>query len=198
MRRAASRALTGPSPSATSCRSESPIRSFTVASVTTFAVAVAADFHVVLQPFEVRPERPGTPLDQQVERGLRRLELVAWFSMHDHGARIWSIKARSCWTLCLRGQGDDVRAAGQLADQNPPFVADPLRIDVLVAGRGPRHGVHVHAALVGERTLADKRLLVAEVQVGRLVHEARQLGQLFQLPAAQHLVALFLEGQVGR
>ena len=50
--------------------------------------------------------------------------------------------------------------------------------DVLVAGRARDDGVDVHAALVGEGALADERLAGAEVHVGRLVDEARQLGQL--------------------
>src|SRR5205807_801652 len=52
---------------------------------------------------------------------------------------------------------DDVVAAGELADEDPPPVPDPRRIDVLVRRRVTRNGVDVDAALVRERRLADIR-----------------------------------------
>ena len=39
--------------------------------------------------------------------------------------------------------------------------------------------------------------LVRKLHVGRLVDEARQLGEVLERRAAEHLVALLLEGQVG-
>ena len=48
-----------------------------MASVVVLAVAVGFDVDVVVQQLEVRLERAGRPLHQQVERGLGRFELVA-------------------------------------------------------------------------------------------------------------------------
>ena len=67
--------------------------------------------------------------------------------------------------------------ARQFADQNPAFVADRFRVDVLVAGGELADGVRVHAALVGEGAGADERLAGAEVHVGDLVDVARQFGE---------------------
>ena len=164
-----------------------------------FVVAVTAHFHVVLEPFEMWAELAGTPLHQQVERSPRGFELVALVSPCSTTAlRILSISDAVAWMSYWRGQGYDVRAARQLADQNPSFVAHPLRIDVLVAGGGSRHGVHVHAALVRKGTRAHKRLLGAKVHVGHFVHEARQFGQPLEIGAAQHLVTLLLQRQIRR
>ena len=57
--------------------------------------------------------------------------------------------------------------------------------------------MHVHAALVGERTWADERLVDAEVHVGDFVDVARQLGEMLGALAAEHFIAFFLERQVG-
>src|SRR5207237_10002687 len=57
----------------------------------------------------------------------------------------------------LPGALDDVVAAGELAHQHPPPVADEGRVDVLVSRRVARNGMDVDAALVRERRLADER-----------------------------------------
>ena len=80
---------------------------------------------------------------------------------------------------------DQVAAARQLAHQHPLFVADQGRVNVLVAVLDLHDGRDVDAALVRERAGAHERLARVGGQVGRLGHEARQLGQPAQLVVLQ-------------
>ena len=123
--------------------------------------------------------RAGRPLHQQVERRLGRLELVAVVLLVDHLLQHLAPSASlSACRSFLAVSGDDVRPARELAHQHAALVADRFRLDVLVALRGPVHGVDVHPALVGKRAWADERLVVAEVHVGDFVHVARKLGEM--------------------
>ena len=66
------------------------------------AVAVGFDVDVVVQQLEVRLKRAGRPLDQQVERRLGRLELVAAVLQLDDLLRArCSISSVSCCRLCF-------------------------------------------------------------------------------------------------
>ena len=76
---------------------------------------------------------------------------------------------------------EHVAAAGKIAHQHALPVAHRFRRDVLVGRRILQHRAHVHAALVGERAVADVGLIVAQRQVGQLGDEARHRGQARQL-----------------
>ena len=70
------------------------------------AVAVGFDVDVVVQQLEVRLERAGGPLHQQVERGLGRLELVAAvLQLDDLAASTCSISARVVLQVVLAWSG---------------------------------------------------------------------------------------------
>ena len=91
----------------------------------------------------------------------------------------------------LGGHGGDVRAAGKLADQNPPLVADELWVHVLVGARRSGDGMDMHPPFVREGAVAHERLIGTEIDVGRFVDEARQLCQVFQVASAKQAVAHF-------
>ena len=57
--------------------------------------------------------------------------------------------------------------------------------------------MHVHAPFVRESAGADERLIGTEPQIGRLVDEARQVGQVLNARVGQHFVARLLDRQVG-
>ena len=137
-----------------------------------FGTRVGTHLDMVLEPLEMRLKRPRTSFDQQIERRASRLELVA-IVLHRHDlSQDLLHQLAIVLDVVLRGQRHDVRSAGQLADQNPPLVADRFGINVLVAGCGASHGVDVHAAFVGKGAGTHERLLVAEVHVRDLVDES--------------------------
>src|SRR5262245_23584029 len=159
-------------------------------------VALGADADVVFEALEVRLEGAGDAADEHVERGLGRFEVIALGLEIDDLLEDRVHQGLVVGQLVLGGEGRDVRAAGQLAHENPPLVADQSRVHVLVAAGGPGDGVNVHAALVGEGALAYEWLIVAVIEVGRFIDKPRQLGQVGQRPAAKDLVAL-LDAQIG-
>ena len=143
----------------------------------------------------MRLERARQSLHEHVERGVGRLELITLGLQIDNLLQNRIHQGLVVRQLVLGGQGGDVRSAGELADQNPPLVADKLRVHVLVAAGGPGDGMHVHPTLVGKRALTDERLIVTMIQVGRLINKPRQLGQVCQRPAAEDLIGL-LDSQI--
>ena len=145
---------------------------------------------------ELRLVRPGNFHHQQVERRLGRLELVAFVLQVLHAVEDFLHQLVVGVEPVFGRLGDDVRPAGELADQDPPLVADRFGIDVLVALRDAVDGVDVHPAFVGEGARPDERLARAEVHVGDLVDVARQLGQMGHAAGHQHVVP-FLEHEVG-
>ena len=100
----------------------------------------------------------GQPLDQQHERRLGGLELVALvlqvLDPVEHPGQQVAVLLQAVLAQLL----GDVRLARQLADQHPALVADGGRVDVLVAGGVLADAVDVHPPLVGERAGADERL----------------------------------------
>ena len=80
----------------------SPTLSLTVASVATSPSRVGLDVDAKVQPLEVRAERAGTLLDQQIERRLGRLELIALILQSPRPApRILSISFASSCKWCF-------------------------------------------------------------------------------------------------
>ncbi len=189
--------MTGPSPSPTVCSTASPTRSLTVASVIGGRFGLAGDADAVAEPLEPGGEPARELLDQEDERRLGGLELVALvFEVLDPvedpgeqgGVLVEAVLAE------LLG---DVRLAGQLADQDPALVADGAGVDVLVAAGVLADAVDVHPPLVGEGAGADEGLAGPEVHVGRLVDEPRHLGQPGEAAGLEEVVPFVLEGQVG-
>ena len=82
-----------------------------------------------------------------------------------------------------------IAAAGQIAQQNALPVADHFRLDVLVGGGILQYRADMHAALVGERAVADVGLIVAHRQIRQLGDVARHRGQRLQILAADGGVA---------
>src|SRR5947208_5867004 len=76
---------------------------------------------------------------------------------------------------------EEVRAPGQVRDQHALAVADQVRVDVLVGGRVLLHRGHVEPALVSEGALSDEGLALVGLQVGQLVDQVGDLGELLQL-----------------
>src|SRR5437660_6104633 len=76
---------------------------------------------------------------------------------------------------------EEVRAPGQVRDQHALAVADQVRVDVLVGGRVLLHRGHVEPALVSEGALSDEGLALVGLQVGELVDQVGDLGELLQL-----------------
>ena len=58
-------------------------------------------------------------------------------------------------------------------------------------------GVDVHSAFVCEGARSDERLVVSKTHIGRFVGEAGELGKMSHAISAQHLIALFLEREIG-
>src|SRR2546426_3425738 len=94
----------------------------------------------------------------------------------------------------LAGLVEEVRAPGQIGDQHALAVADQVRVDVLVRGRVLLHGGHVEPALVREGALADEGLALVGLQVGELVDQMRDLGELLEL-CGRHAVMPVLQLQ---
>src|SRR5262245_279877 len=160
------------------------------------AVALGADADVVFEALEMRLEGASDAADEHVERGFGRFEVVALGLEIDDLLEDRVHEGFVVSELVLGGEGRDVGAAGELADDDAPLVADEGGIHVLVAAGGAGDGVDVHAAFVGEGTLPDEGLIVAVVEVGGLVYEPRKLGQMCQRAAAEDLVALF-DAEIG-
>ena len=141
-------------------------------------VFVGLDVHMIVDQIEVRPEGPVALFDEKIERSVGRLELIARVLLGDDLGQDRVHELRIVGDLVFRGQGHDVRPARKFADQDPPLVAHALRVDVLIAGGGPRHAADVHSTLVGESAAADKRLPRGEVHVHQLIDIARQFGKV--------------------
>src|SRR5437870_902462 len=92
----------------------------------------------------------------------------------------------------LGGLVEEVRAPGQIGDQHALAVADQVRVDVLVRGRVLLHGAHVEPALEREGALADEGLALVGLQVGELVDQTRDLGELLEL-CGRHAVMPVLQ-----
>ena len=144
----------------------------------------------------MRRERPQALPDQEVERALGRLELVAGLLLRDHFGQDFFEQLAVVLDVVLGGHRRDRRAAGKLAHQDPPLVAHGLRVDVLVAGGGPGQAADVHPALVGEGAAADERLPWRVVHVDHLVDVAREFREVADRLLVEHLIAL-LQAEVG-
>src|SRR5438132_7650306 len=92
------------------------------------------------------------------------------------------------------GLVEEVRAPGQVGDQHALAVADQVRVDVLVRGRVLLHRGHVEPALVREGALADEGLALVGLEVGELVDQMRDLGELLEL-CGRHAVVPVLQLQ---
>ena len=177
------------------CSSTPSTLSLIVASVEVARVLteLAADADVKAQRLEPDAMTARQPLDQQHERRLGRLELIALvlqvLDSVEHASQQFAVLFQAVFTQLL----GDVGLARQLADQDPALVADGRGVDVLVARRVLADAVDVHSPLVCECTGADKRLVRPEVHVGRLVDVARELGQMLQLARREHRVAGILQ-----
>ena len=113
---------------------------------------------------------------EQLERALRRLELVALalevLDALEHRALVpLHVDAQ------LGGAHADVAAARQLGHDDVAAVAHLLGDDVLVARRDLLDRGDVHAPLVRERRVPDVGGVRARADVGDLAHLARELGE---------------------
>ena len=90
-----------------------------------------------MQQLEMRLERAGRPLHQQIERRLGRLELVAAILHFDDLLEHALHQRAILLQIRFARERNDIRPAGQLAHQHAARVADALGRDVLVAA-GPR------------------------------------------------------------
>src|SRR5437870_7823114 len=88
------------------------------------------------------------------------------------------------------GLVEEVRAPGQVGDQHALAVADQVRVDVLVGGRVLLHRGHVQPALVREGALPDEGLALVRLQVGELVDQVGDLGELLELRGADAVPAV--------
>ncbi len=150
----------------------------------------------ILDGLKVWFEGTGDSLDQQIKRSPGTLELVALvFQSHDF-RQDFVHQFAVVFDVVLGRDRHDVAASRQLADQNPSFVANQRRVDVLVGLGRFVDCVNMHAAFVCESALAHERLAVSPLQVRRFIDVATQFGQVRQRPAPEHLVVLFLERQV--
>ena len=148
-----------------------------MASVTTRPASVPLDVHVVLEQLERGLIGPHDLLDQQVEAGVGRLELVALvLQLLDPRQDLLGQLLVLC-ELGLFQLGQDVGLAAQLRDQEPPLVADQGRVDVLVGPAGLAQGIDVQPGLVGKRTVADVGHIHHGREVADLEDEPRDLGQ---------------------
>ncbi len=82
--------------------------------------------------------------------------------------------------LCLVATAKMLLRPDKFADQNPAFVADQRRIDVLVCFGRLVDRMNVHPAFVRERALANERLAVSPLQIGGLVDIPAEFGQMLQ------------------
>ena len=129
-----------------------------MASVVT-AVGVGLDDHAILSSSKCGWNVPGAPPDQQVERALGRLELVAGVLLGHHFGQDLLQQLLVVLHVVLGGHGRDRRAARKLAHQDPPLVAHGLRDRCARSWRRTRaDAADVHSALVGEGAAADERL----------------------------------------
>src|SRR5215208_353097 len=122
------------------------------------------DYAETLQ-LEERLRLAGRPSDEERERGVRGLVVVAFvlpllYGGEDRG-HVASLQAQ------LIGFGPDRILPRELPDRRAPDVAHRHRRDVLVGPRVLGYPVHVQSALVGEGAPAD----VGAVRVGGQVHE---------------------------
>ncbi len=93
--------------------------------------------------------------------------------------------------LCLE---PDVGVTGLVGDEDPLFVSDQRRVDVLVGEGVLGDGAGVDAALVGERALTHVRAVLVRYPVCHIVHEPGDLLEPGQLLVGDALdVHLYLQ-----
>ena len=114
-------------------------------------LGVGFDIDTIVHALELRLIQAEALFDEQIERRLGCLELVALVLQVLHQVAELDADLLVVLDCVLGGLGEDVRLPRKLADQDAALVADQGRVDVLVARRHARHAVGVHAALVRER-----------------------------------------------
>ena len=162
------------------------------------AVARVLHVHVVVEQLEMGLEDAGALAHEQIEGPLGGFELVARMFLGDDLRKNLVHQHLVVLDLVLGRHGHDVGPSRQLADENPPLVADGLRGDVLVAGRVSSDGADMHPPLVREGAFAHERLMGWKVHVHHLVDVARQLGQVPHAVGQQQVVTVLLDRQVGK
>jgi len=118
-------------------------------------------------------------LHEDVEAGISRfvfvagvLELLELLKNVAHFGRVFAEVHAQLVRL-----HQDVAAAAQFADQHAAMVANRFRFDVLIAPRHLFDGIDVDAALMRERSRADKRLADVMAHVREIIDEHRQIAK---------------------
>ena len=185
MRSAASRALTGPLPSAAVCRISPSTSTLTVASASSSRPGSLLDEAGVVDDPERRDVARLVAPDEQLEARLGALERQPSASscLMSFDSSRGSTTPSSWWPSCSARISVFALPPSSRHDEAAD-VADRRRVDVLVAPLDLGDRRAVDAALVGERRPADVRLVVVGLRVGDLGDRSRQLRQAGEVAAA--------------
>ena len=158
-----------------------------VASTTALAVLALLDDDAEALEAEQRLVRRQLLAQQQVERGVGGLVVVALvlalLEPLEHGgdARVVALELEAE----LLRLAHDGALAGELGDDDALLVAHPRGVDVLEGLRRLLHGGDVHAALVGEGGAAHVGRVRPDGRVGHVGDEVRRLGEALELLVAR-------------
>ena len=162
------------------------------------ALLTIADEDVEIEQFKGRLIARLGATDEQFDRSLGPFELKAlafqlFDALQDVARLLTAIRQVQAELVGLVG---DIALARKLRDDDAGVIANPFRLDVLVALLALEQGVDVHSPFVGKGAATYIRLLGKGAQVGDLADIVSYLGQGAQLLVADAVLPHFeLEGR---